>query len=342
MKERIKTIDSLKLVAIFAIVMIHSTPFFSQKGLGESIPFLIFNQAGRFAVPAFFVLAGYLYASNFNSRRPLESYLRSTRRLGFMYVFWCLAYLIPYNIALTFGKGISAPLNFSIYHYQAWTSSWENFFLVGSKVHLWFLPALWLALTLSTPIMALKSNWLLLAVASTLFVLALLGGPYEGTRFGIDFPVLTRNGPFFSMIFFAAGVVLAGVKRTQRLLFWSYLIFFIGLIWHFAEFFWLREHYKGYFIYDFNTGTLAFGIGAAMLGIYGAKPLTNNWLQENGRYALGVYLLHLFIIDFFMPLRVPLANNFFWEVGKIFIFFLLTLWLVKALVKYPAFKRVLE
>jgi len=342
MKDRIKTIDSLKLVAIFFIITIHSLPFFLLQGFGESTLFLIINQACRFAVPAFFVLSGYLYATNFNHKRPLDSYLRSTKRLGFMYIFWCLFYLIPYNISLIAAGGMHASIDSANQHYHLWTSGWESFFLAGSKAHLWFLPALWLALTLSTPLIIQKNKFLLLSVAVTLFVTALFGGPYKETPLGIDLPIFPRNGPFFSMIFFTAGVVLSGVKKTPRVLLWSYIIFFIGLLWHFAEFFWLREHYESIYIYDFNMGTLAYGVGAAMLGIYGAKPLTNKWLEENGRYALGVYLLHLFVIDFFIPLGVPLANNVFWEIGKLFLFFLLTLWLVKKLVRYPILKKVLE
>ena len=341
-KDRVKTTDSLKLVAIFFIVTIHSLPFWPLEPLGDSTLFLVINQVCRFAVPAFFVLSGYLYATNFNHERPFHSYFRTTKRLGFLYVFWCLIYLIPYNIVLIPTGGMRASIDFSNSHYQAWTNGWQSFFLAGSKVHLWFLPALWLAVTLSTPLIVQKNKVILLVVAITLFLLALFGGPYKETPVGNDLSIYTRNGPFFSMVFFTAGVVLAGIRKTQRILLYSYIIFFLGFFWHFVEFFWLRKHFGSYLINDFNSGTLAYGIGAAMLGIYGAKPLKNAWLEKNGRYALGIYLLHMFVIDFFMPLRIPLANNPFWEVGKVFVFFLLTLWLVKALVKYPMFKKVLE
>ncbi len=340
--RRNETLDSLKLVAVFFVIGIHSFPLYFLGDPQLATIGLVFNQLCRFAVPSFFVVSGYLFATTFDFDRPGQKLLKTTRRLLGLYAFWCVFYLIPYDIALIPQGGIKAPWDFAAWHFYMWTLSWKDFLFGGAKAQLWFLPALWCATVISAPFVFLRQPRRLLAVGLVLFVIALLAGPYKTTPVGFDLAFLTRNGPFFSTLFFASGVFLALHKgNAQRRLRWAYGLTLAGLAWHLAELFWLKLHYDSLYIYDFNSGTFAFGVGAAMLGIYGARPLQNRWLVRNGQYSLGIFLLHMFVMDFLFPLNKLWAASALWSIALPFLTFGISLYLVRFLMRYPIGRRLL-
>jgi surface polysaccharide O-acyltransferase-like enzyme len=340
---RKETLDSVRLVAVFFVIGIHSFPLFLVADQNLVRLGFIFNQICRFAVPSFFVVSGYLFAKNFDHAQPLKRLSRTSKRLATLYLFWCVVYLLPYNVALIPTDGWDAPVKFAHWHFYMWTLSWENFLFGGAKTQLWFLPALLCAAVISTPFIYFRRIGYLLVLGLILFGIALLSSPYRETPIGFDPGFFTRNGPFLSTVFFASGVLMAQENREPRnRLVLGYVLTGVGLAWHLAEALWLKQYYDGPTIYDFNSGTLAFGIGAAMLGIYGAKPLQSRWLVENGKYSLGIYLLHMFVMDLLYPLNRILASNVLWSLVLPVLTIVLTLQLVKFLLRYAPLRKVLS
>jgi len=65
--DRIKSVDVIRLLAITAVIVIHTSTFKNIPGdLYENL-FIILNQLSRFAVPFFFVIAGYFWGKKIRS-----------------------------------------------------------------------------------------------------------------------------------------------------------------------------------------------------------------------------------------------------------------------------------
>lgn len=75
-----------------------------------------------------------------------------------------------------------------------------NQWWVGGMVHLWFLPALMLAVLILALCLQARRPGLALALGASLYLLALLGGSYGKPVLGAEWAVMTRNGPFFSLL----------------------------------------------------------------------------------------------------------------------------------------------
>ncbi|MGE5041395.1 MAG: acyltransferase [Candidatus Levyibacteriota bacterium] len=101
MKERNYTIDFLRLVAILAVVLIHTTNTSMQLGYYSLslLPFSFFlNHFARFAVGVFFAISGYLLASRFNPKLPVLSfYKRRLSKLFLPYLVWSAIYYMSMN-----------------------------------------------------------------------------------------------------------------------------------------------------------------------------------------------------------------------------------------------------
>lgn len=343
MTARNATIDSLKLVAIFFVIVIHSFPLLFEQDQRLFNIGLLLNQVARFAVPGFFLVSGYLFATSFNFDHPGQRLSRTAKRLLTLYLFWCVFYMLPYAVARIPAGGWRAPWDFTMQHYYLWTLSWQSFLFGGSKAPLWFLPALLCSAVISTPFIHARRTGYLLIIGLILYGVALLSGPYQQTPIGFDIGFYSRNGPFFGTVFFASGAFMAlNPGEPGRRLAIAYVLTGVGLVWHLTESFWLIRHYEGLTVYDFNAGTLAFGVGAGMLGIYGARVLQVRWLVENGRYSLGIYLLHLFVMDFLVPLNVFLLSSLLWQLAMPFLVMVLTLALVKYLMRYAICRKLLS
>ena len=126
MKERIKSIDSLRALAILGVLLIHTTTRtleasgFNISGFSWT---LFLNQIARFAVPLFFIISGFVLELSY---RP-ESYWSFIKR-RFSKIF------IPYAVWSTF------------YYLIIYNQNHDNFFKViltgDSSYQLYFIPTL--------------------------------------------------------------------------------------------------------------------------------------------------------------------------------------------------------
>lgn len=98
-----KIIDSvytLRLIAVFAVITIHTAPFsFDGWEIADqfTLPNVI-NQLSRFAVPMFFVLSGYFWGMKIRGDADLARTSQVVvRRIFSVWLFWSIMYLMPYN-----------------------------------------------------------------------------------------------------------------------------------------------------------------------------------------------------------------------------------------------------
>ena len=205
---RISSLDFIRTPAIIAVILIHTHPLRNATTILSQLGEVAINQGARFAVPLFFILSGYFFSRKCESvTNPWPSLWTYVRRLGGLFIFWSVVYLFVHA-------------DISLYEKYSYTDilwlKWEviqshpgTIAFQGTKVHLWYLMSLLLALLLLTIFITLNAQNYIIASAAVLYVIGLLGGAYMPLPFGFDIGVNTRNGPFLSYICVALGWYLA-------------------------------------------------------------------------------------------------------------------------------------
>src|SRR5262249_1523820 len=129
----------------------------------------------------------------------------STRRLATVFLVWSCVYLAwdSARAIVRAGRGagqvtVSAAFEGPVAYARVLASDPANGLLPGARWHLWFLPALWVAVAVICAGEALRSRGLLGACAGALYAVGLAAGSYAPLS-GVHVPVNTRNGPFFSL-----------------------------------------------------------------------------------------------------------------------------------------------
>ncbi len=304
--QRLASIDFWRAIGIFAIILIHTTPF----RLFEQSPWvylrMAINQSTRFAVPYFFIVSGYFWGRKVrNGTNPLSLYGTTAKRLLFPFVLWSVIYVItPTAVDLdalkTYGYWPVVRWKLSVLLAHPVTLLFE-----GGKVHLWFLVALLCAVTLATLLHLLKWQRAFLPLGVLLYGAGLLAGPYVHTPLGLHIPFNLRDGPFVSTLFFALGWHLARQNhRPAARRAWA--IFLLGWGLQFAEAAWLWMHYGLLPTQiDVVLGTVGFGYGAALLALshprWGTQGVIPKFLARAGRDTMGVYLVHILFVDWLRP-----------------------------------------
>jgi surface polysaccharide O-acyltransferase-like enzyme len=96
--DRIQSVDTFRVLAIFAVVVIHTTPFVRDlRTFGTEWDLaLVLNQLARFAVPYFFLISGYFWATKIahasSVRKPTMAMFK---RVAVILFAWSLIYLLP-------------------------------------------------------------------------------------------------------------------------------------------------------------------------------------------------------------------------------------------------------
>ena len=310
-KQRIHSIDTFKCFAIFGVVWIHTEPL-SLVLPGES------NHSGiqifshlllmlcRLAVPFFFTVSGYFLYSYLQNERPMRMYLG---RLIRVFVFWSIFYLLlpTYHYSDVKEFGLLRAV------YWSWTHAYREFILdpvrlltQGGKYHLWFLSSLIMG---AVGVYAChKLRLIALGVVAGLLLYAIDLSQRSYAMF-FDFTATFEfyHGPFVSLIFLVIGYIIAGQSNSQR---GAWLLTFGGLLLMLMEKT-LLVHQSGIegLRFSFLIGNIPCAAGLLKLAIkYPNLGRGSRW-AEYGRLTLGIYVIHLGIMEILLAGRDFLPSH---------------------------------
>lgn len=317
---RISSIECGRVVAILAVMTIHLSPFSNpfDPALWDGTPYplvgAVINQLCRFAVPLFFLCAGYFLQPALAAGHPLTVALRYCRPLLGLWLAWSLLYvLIPFNPLAAVSEGY---LHAMAGQWQMQLGDHLNVWWVGGMIHLWFLPALMVAVLILGLCQQVRLPRLALLLGALLYSLALIGGSYGPLLPGGEWALLTRNGPFFSLLFVALGAELRlrawqpDARRCALMMMAGmglYALEAAGL---------LRVAAVPLARHDFLLGSLPWALG--LFGLLLANPAwgKGSWLERQAPKVLGLYCLHMMLVVWLMIFG-PQGKQVWWELLKV-------------------------
>lgn len=342
MAGRIDSVDTVRLLAITAIIAIHSGPFRATPPdpsadwywLGVAV-----NQLARFGVPFFFIVSGYFFGYKVRGgSAPLEIAGKTSKRIFALFVTWSLLYLLPYNFSSIASLGVSGPLQLAGEQIQLLIDEPSRLIFVGAKGHLWFLSSLIVCTLLSAVLLRYRLAWLLVGLAIGCYLVGTLAKAYEATPWGIEFDFNTRNGPFFGLIFFVTGYLLAGVRNRANWFLYGCVLLLVGGALQLWEANYLATSYAATPYPDFVFATYLFGLGSALVALSNHPLLCNKKLATVGQLTLGIYALHYMFVDLLKPLDL-MWDHPVWEFALVFIVLGLSVGLSQLLAKHPRTKK---
>ena len=335
--KRIQGVDVFKLIAVSAVVVIHTIPFEGvrvEEQTAYACGHVFLNQLSRFAVPFFFVVSGFFWGRKIRAGTPVGSAsVPVLRRLLFLFAAWSVIYLLPYNVSCLYAPGSPGPVEISRRIVADAVSNPLRFLLVGTAMHLWFLVALACAVAVSALFLRSGAVRSLFALSVALYVFGLLARAYSVTPLGIGLDFDTRTGPFFSTIFFVTGYALSGRTPTPCWFVPGLLVFAAGCLAHFSE---IGLLWKVYDVYptrnDYVVGTYFMGLGAAVAALSDHPLIRSVRMSSLGKYSLGIYAVHVVFVKLLEPLDKMLSHPV-WEVGHVILVLLLSAGTVSLLLK---------
>ncbi len=291
--DKLYSIELMRILAMLAIIFIHSQALQSAP-LYNGSPWLgyIVNQLCRFAVPFFFITAGYFIQPKL-SREPRATLINYIKPLGKVWLVWSLICLaMPFQFEVVASRGYWVERS----EYLQWLLQAPlNSLLEGGLVHLWYIPGLICGLAVITILQRYADNRLTWMIAGLLYVYGVLAGSYQELT-GLWSPFYTRNGPFFSTLMIFLGYEI----RRNR---WSLsfrkamTLLWVGMAAHFAEAAWLSGHDVVFSVHDYLFGTLLWGGGLFMWMLSNPQAVSTwKWLLPLSSLTLGVYVAHMPII----------------------------------------------
>jgi surface polysaccharide O-acyltransferase-like enzyme len=283
--DRMIGLDFGRFVAVTFMIFIHLN---SGTPPGNAL-----EELARFAVPYFFMVAGYFQRSP--DTDISKNFLKICSRLLKPYVFWLICYLIFFHPSLD--KFLNLKFDIGI------------IIRGGPAYHLWFLPSLMLCSIMLETVQYLKLNaTFVFAIAFALYVSGLALGPYYNAwshmgRFGWDI----RNGPFFGFPFMVLGWSIAR-HNWQLGKITAALTALAGLLCIRLEVVSQNQFHTGYG-HDMLVGTVPYAVGMFFLFKDLRPGALTSRMARIGQFSLGIFCVHLVFVVTISSWPLSIVND---------------------------------
>ncbi len=268
-RRRIQGIDAGRFIMAFLVVTLHSLP---RGGSAASI----IGMMCRCAVPFFLIASGYL--QNSPERFPAEVLTKPLSRLFPIYLFWMIVYY-----AVAYVSGVR-PVHLDV----------RDLISGGTAFHLWFLPALGVALVLvPAGVLVIGSRATGLACAA-LAAAAIAFSTYHDV---LHLPGAARRGglmvaPLLVFIghWLARHKIAAALPAAAALALTGFAVMLGEELW--------ISHRLGVPLddHDFSIGTFAYGAGVFLFARALPVGAGVSRLASLGTHALGIYVTHVLFV----------------------------------------------
>ncbi len=282
-QQKIKSIESLRIIASFFVVMLHYFPF-------EGIVKHVVDETARFAVPFFFVSSGYFVGKKLQEKAEFSSIYKTLKRLVILFIAWQFIYFLnPIRIDIhEFGLIEAYNRKFE----QVFYGNIEDKLFDAFGFHLWFLSSLFFSLIIIY-IIKPKHYKTLFIIASLSYLIGVLAKSYAATPIGIALNINTRNFIFFSLLPVFLGVY-SGFYKLQFTMRQSVLMALVGFVGHYLEAYVLRTYFN-IDIMDYGFTTFLMGYGLFCIALNEPAILQHEYLVGAGQYSLGIYCIHILV-----------------------------------------------
>jgi surface polysaccharide O-acyltransferase-like enzyme len=309
-KERIEWLDTLRAIAIIAVVLVHTSTPVVKMIYGVNMPYWwignVYDSMVRFCVPAFLMLTGATLLGR--DYQILDFYQKRLMRIAVPFAFWFVAYLV-FNWAVL--RPHLQPHGFeNIMHW-----AFQLIIDKGVSTHFWYLYMILVLYAVMPLINALikrlneKSVLLLLGFWFLLNILY-VAGLFKTDNFWIGKATsYTCFAGYMILGFYLAKKDFQSIKTVYLLL----LFLLTVVIASFATFYLSKLDGKlnqSFYTY-LHPNTIFQAIAVFLL----SKRLTiNNRLVSRLRdvisdYSFGIYFVHIMVIGVFF------LNGFFWTMA---------------------------
>jgi surface polysaccharide O-acyltransferase-like enzyme len=316
--ERVKSVDMFRLIAISAVIVIHTRPFgnyfLHEHSLLLKYLFYIIINSTRFAVPFFFVISGYFWGIKIRDSYCINLVTRKMiLRLSSLFLVWSIIYLFPYNQLVTmYQYGVLGPIKVLYWSFCNKISFPTKILFIGTRAHLWFLPSLIFAVLMTSVFINYKSFTALTTCSILLYIIIVSAKTYKISACGIDYTAIGHWwGLLVSPIFFVSGYYISSkiYWSPNRWLMIGVAMTCVGIIMHSMEVYILCAIYGGEPDVAYGCGTYFMGFGVAMMSLSNSNAFRIEFLSHLGTRTLGVYLIHLIFVDTLTPFSQLVVNS---------------------------------
>lgn len=303
--KRIHSFDFIKFFAIVGVIVIHSGMFWGNiNGVDTSFLGFILNTLSRFAVPFFFITAGFMFSLKTEDYGVLKYYKKYIKLILIPYIVWSVIYLVD-GAFLSGTGGLDRVVD---------VLSVGDFLYYGKKISepLWFLPGLFISITITA--LAIRYKFIKVAVIIAL-VLNIVGLFGQGQNYVLFFPVniFTRDSLFFGLFYTSLGAYLAigekYKKYSKNPKLWFVLAGLFALLMVIERYI-LVEISNWNLFGDFYLFTIPLTFSLFMGCLCSPELGKKSILTKFGRGTLGIYLIHSLVMIW---VRVPLFNIYSYE-----------------------------
>ena len=203
-----ENLDIVRFLFAIFVLLVHMRPFL---GYNDQLDLAFNNIAGRICVPIYFMTTGYFCANKLkHDPNYIKSYIKSMLPV---YIVWSILYL---------PLGLEAINQMGIPQVAFPAALLVGFFYIGTYYHLWYFPALFLALIILRwwikhfsirSLLILGLILLMFGASETYYGMLPEGIQYILSTFYFKIFYTTRNFLFFGLFYVSLGYAI-GTKRS--------------------------------------------------------------------------------------------------------------------------------